>query len=152
MVRFGLGHHLTSVDPANIIPFSTVLFAVYFTYATTLVLLKASALFFYARVFQTRQYTTWFTWALYATHFLNMAWFIGLTFGQSFMCSPPAKAWNPTLPGHCGSTAALWLGSAVPSVVIDFIILILPLPMIWSLKMSMNRKAAITAVFICGYW
>jgi hypothetical protein len=152
MVHFGLGRHLVDIDQANLLPFFTVLFAVYFTYDAALVLLKASALLFYARIFLNRQYSTSFTWCLYMTHFLNIAWFLGIVFSSAFMCKPIAKSWNPTLDGHCGSTPGLWLGSAIPSVAIDLIILLLPLPMIWSLKMSTARKSGITAIFVCGYW
>lgn len=152
MIHFGLGRHFGEVEPTKYLPFFTVLFAVYFTYDTALVLLKASALMFFARIFLSRQYATWFSWCLYVTHFLNIAWFLGIVFSSAFMCKPIAKSWNPTLEGKCGSTPGLWLGSAIPSVVIDLIILLLPLPMIWSLKMSTARKSGITAIFVCGYW
>jgi hypothetical protein len=152
MVQFGLGRHFADIDPDDMLPFFTVLFAVYFIYDTALVLLKASALLFFARIFLSQQYSTWFSWCLYATHFLNIAWFLGIVFSSAFMCQPIAKSWNPTLEGKCGSTPGLWLGSAIPSVVIDLIILLLPLPMIWSLKMSTARKSGITAIFVCGYW
>lgn len=152
MVRFGLGRHLADIDPSNLLPFFTVLFAVYFTYDAALVLLKASALLFYSRIFLNKQYSTWFSTALYVTHFLNIAWFLGIVLSSAFMCKPIAKSWNPLLEGTCGSTPGLWLGSAIPSVVIDLIILLLPLPMIWSLKMSTARKSGITAIFVCGYW
>jgi hypothetical protein len=153
MVHFGLGRHFVDIEPANTLPFFTVLFAVYFAYDTALVLLKASALLFYARIFLGRQYhATWFSWCLYLTHFLNIAWYLGIVFSSAFMCKPIAKSWNPTLEGHCGSTPGLWLGSAIPSVAIDLIILLLPLPMIWSLKMNKARKLGIMAIFVCGYW
>jgi hypothetical protein len=152
MVHYGLGRHLADVDEANVLPFFTILFTVYFTYDTALVLLKASALLFYARIFLNRQYSTSFTYSLYVVHALNIAWFVGIVLSSAFMCKPIAKSWNPFLEGTCGSTPALWLGSAIPSVVIDLIILMLPLPMIWTLKMSIARKSGITAIFVCGYW
>ncbi|ROV99191.1 hypothetical protein VPNG_08249 [Cytospora leucostoma] len=44
-----------------------------------------------------------------------------------------------------------WIGAAVPSVVIDIIILILPLPKLWHLKINTARKIGLMTVFILGY-
>ncbi|KAI1810311.1 hypothetical protein GGS20DRAFT_208214 [Poronia punctata] len=44
-----------------------------------------------------------------------------------------------------------YLGSAIPNVVIDLLILILPVPLIWRLRTSLLRKMGITIVFLLGY-
>ncbi len=53
--------------------------------------------------------------------------------------------------GHCSNEDTLWLGSVIPSVIIDLIILIMPLPMIWKLQMKLTKKILIMGVFMCGY-
>lgn len=44
------------------------------------------------------------------------------------------------------------MGSAIPSVLIDIIILVLPLPKLWHLKIDLARKIGLMTVFILGYW
>ncbi len=151
MLDFGLGYHVPFVQESDIFTFLRLLWASYFLYDIALFLTKASALLFFSRLFPKHTNAPWFNWAIYVTHALNAAWLIAIIFGTIFMCDPVEKNWNPFVPGTCGPTNALWIGSAVPSVVIDLIILVLPLPKIWGLQMSRARKAGLTLVFILGY-
>ncbi len=127
-------------------------YIVYYVYDITLFLAKTSALLFLSRLFPRHANPAWWNFALWTTYGLNIAWFLGICFGTAFMCKPLAKAWNPFLPGECGPTSALWIGSAIPSVAIDLIILLLPLPKIWTLKIGPAKKAGVLLVFILGYW
>lgn len=151
MLHFGLGYHIFVVDPNDLGIFLKLLWSIYFVYDIALAITKTSALLFLSRIFPKRANSRWFNYAIYTTHALNVAWLIGIIFGTIFMCTPIEKNWNPMVPGKCGPTNALWLGSAVPSVVIDLIILILPLPKIWGLRLSPAKKTGITLVFLLGY-
>ncbi|KAI9035838.1 Major Facilitator Superfamily protein [Aspergillus affinis] len=148
---FGLGHHTQFVEPKDLSIFLRLLYAIYFVYDIGLFFTKLSALLFLSRIFPWHANSKWFNYTIVATHCLNCAWLAGIIFGTVFMCNPVEKGWNPTLPGHCGTTSALWLGSAIPSVIIDLIILLLPLPKIWTLQMTTTRKMAIIGVFVIGY-
>lgn len=152
MVQLGLGHHIWTISPSNLSILLKLLYAIYFLYDVSLFLTKTSALLFFSRVFPKYGKASWFDYALWTTHGLNVAWFVGIIFGTVFMCNPVAKGWDPFLPGTCGPTSALWIGSAIPSVVIDLIILTLPLPKIWGLNMNKKRKMGLTFVFLLGYW
>ncbi|KAI1662206.1 hypothetical protein F4813DRAFT_396903 [Daldinia decipiens] len=79
------------------------------------------------------------------------SWLLGIIFGTVFMCDPVAKNYIPDMDGRCVDTGALWIGSAVPSVLIDLFILVLPLPKIWGLQMSLAKRSGITLVFMLGY-
>ena len=144
-----MGKHVQIVPPENITPFLLLLWVEYYVFDIGTVLGKSSALFFYARVFSNPN--SRFKWALWIVHGLNAAWLIALIFAIIFECSPIERAWVPTLPGTCSNTDALWLGSGVPSLLIDLVILIMPVPMLWRLRMKKNRKWLIMGVFICGY-
>ena len=37
-------------------------------------------------------------------------------------------------------------------MIIDLCILVMPLPMLWGLQTSRNRKLLTTGIFVCGYW
>lgn len=153
MLQHGLGKHVEFVEGEDLAIFAKLVYANYFTYDFALCFTKASALFFLQRVFVSNSNgKTWFRWAVWAAHAINVSWLVGIVFATVFMCDPIAKGWNPALPGTCGDTKALWVGSAIPSVVIDLIILLLPMPMIWGLQMNQVKKIAITIVFFLGYW
>ena len=65
-------------------------------------------------------------------------------------CSPIQKLWQPNIPGHCFSRHSGGVASAVFNVISDFSILILPLPIVWRLQMSWNKKSRVLAVFGMG--
>ncbi|EED11956.1 conserved hypothetical protein [Talaromyces stipitatus ATCC 10500] len=142
---------ITSADAPTLIILKLI-YTIYFVYDAAICIARASALLFYNRVFTRRANTAAFNAILWALHALNITWFIGIVFGTIFLCKPINKNWDPALPGTCGPTRALWIGSAVPSVSIDLIILILPLPKIWHLReTSFKRKVGLIVVFILGY-
>ena len=151
IVDLGGGKHVWLVPANNLRILSKILFATYLVYDTALVLAKASALMFLSRVFPRYANPRWFNIAIWVIHGLNIAWFVGIVLGTFLMCDPVQKTWIPTLPGTCGTPSQLYIGSAVPSVVIDLLILILPVPIIWRLHTSLSKKTGITAVFILGY-
>lgn len=97
---------------------------------------KASVLLFYARIFTTLSRP--FRYALWIGHTLNFLWWIGAIVRCVLFCSPTQKYWDTEKPGFCRSADALYVGSAVPSVVIDLYILLLPLPIIWTLFMRLS--------------
>jgi hypothetical protein len=151
MVHHGLGRRLAFVAEEDLTEFLRILFIGYFVYDIGLAVTKCSALLFFSRVFPRRQTPTWFNWALYTIHALNAAWLVGIIFGTVFICRPVSKNWIPTLPGQCGAPSGLWIGSAVPSAFIDLLILLLPLPQIWSLQLTRAKRFGIIAVFMLGY-
>lgn len=127
-----------------------ILFFTYFISYLGLALAKASALFFFSRIFPRAASPTWFNVGVTVTHILNVAWLVGITFGTAFNCNPVAKNWEVT-DGKCGPNSSIFIASVVPSVFIDLVILILPLPRIWDIKTSKSRKFGLTVVFVLGY-
>ncbi|KAI1141436.1 hypothetical protein F5Y05DRAFT_261382 [Hypoxylon sp. FL0543] len=151
-IHYGVGYHIWTLPPENTAMIVRIIFAIYLTYDTALFLTKASALLFLSRLFPNHANALWFNLVRYAAHALNIAWFLGIVFGTFFMCDPVAKNWDVAITyGTCGSTSSLFIGSAVPSVAIDLIILILPLPKIWGLQISKGRKLGISVIFFFGY-
>lgn len=124
----------------------------YFVYDAGLFLTKLSVLLFLRRVFPKSHSGNWFNIGLLVAHVINVAWLLGIVFGTIFLCDPIEKSYNPMIPGSCGSTSSLYIGSAVPSIAIDLIILILPLPKLWSLQIDRARKMGLIVVFTFGYW
>jgi hypothetical protein len=152
LLQLGLGRHIQTLSPTNSLMTLKLIYIVYFMYDAAICTARASALLFFSRIFPRQVNTTLFNVMLWALHAFNVAWFIGIMFGTIFLCQPVSKNWNPAVPGACGPTTALWIGSAVPSVSIDLGILILPIPKIWGLQISLARKTGIATVFLLGYW
>ena len=67
-----------------------------------------------------------------------------------FQCSPVEAAWNPSIPHKCVNLQAMLKVISVEDVLTDVLILCLPLPMVWQLKMSTKLKWQITGMFLVG--
>ncbi|KAK7224170.1 hypothetical protein V2G26_012173 [Clonostachys chloroleuca] len=151
LVSNGLGRHLWALDGTQITTILKLLYAVYYVYDLCLTLTRACALFFFTRIFPSYGKWDWFSICVWVTHGLNIGWFVGIVIGTIVRCHPIAKNWIPTLDGYCGPNNSFYVGSAVPSVSIDLIILILPLPKVWALHTSAAKKIGICVVFALGY-
>ena len=54
------------------------------------------------------------------------------------------KLWDPELDGHCIHNNVLFLTDCALSIVSDFIILTLQMPLVWALQMPTRRKIEIS--------
>lgn len=76
----------------------------------------------------------------------------GLLLG-SLICRPFAANWNQNIPGsHCGNTVKMELSTAIVNMILDFMIAILPLPVLWHFRIHWKKKAMLTCVFSLGLW
>ncbi|KAL8900591.1 MAG: hypothetical protein Q9192_000978 [Flavoplaca navasiana] len=64
-------------------------------------------------------------------------------------CRPLAAAWNPTL-GQCKPIEHQEYASVSINMVLDLIIVVLPMPTLWSLRMPWRRKAFLSMLFSLG--
>lgn len=67
-----------------------------------------------------------------------------------FTCRPIAYNWDPSIDGTCGNLKALEISSGVFNMLVDVWVVFLPLPVIWKLQMSRQKKWAVTASFALG--
>lgn len=147
-VSIGLGRHFSTlhVAPNQVL---LALFVENIIYNTGLTLVKMSVLMFYARIFSSvRKYQISF-WVMGC---VIVGWGIAINFLAIFTCTPVAAAWNPAVPGVCLSTQATFRGATISNIVIDLWLLLLPLPMLWSLHIGRARKVGLVGVFAAGYW
>lgn len=124
-----------------------------FSFGISISLAKMSALFFYARVFGGIRVNPnrSFKLAWYCIFVLVVAWMLWDVIYEVVQCNPPEKFYRPFLPGHCLDLYRSFLPNAISSVIIDFWILILPLPTLWKLQMGLVKKSQVTIMFFCGY-
>lgn len=72
--------------------------------------------------------------------------------GGTLLCSPVAKLWYPSMPGHCASAQSYWISVATIDIILDFVVLILPVPSIASLNLPRKQKCSLVLVFLLGFF
>lgn len=71
----------------------------------------------------------------------------------SLMCRPFAYSWDRTIAGgHCGDSLKMELSTCVVNIILDFMIVLLPLPLLWTLHVSLKKKALLSGIFSLGLW
>ena len=118
-------------------------------YNTGLTVIKMSVLLSYVRIFRIVLVYRVVFWIV---AFLIIGWGIAINTMAIFQCTPIHKAWDLTIPGHCLNLSKTYLGTAITNIVIDFILLVLPIPMLWKLHIQTSSKIALIVVFSAGYW
>ncbi|KAI0431573.1 hypothetical protein F5Y09DRAFT_330270 [Xylaria sp. FL1042] len=148
-VSLGLGKHAATVLPADLAKSPLIIFIANLLYYPYVSLPKFSVLFFYSRIFQ--RTNKWFTFALWATGVANAGWLLSVYIVAIFQYTPIGVAWE-TVPGSNSNPQGEWyLGVSISSLLIDFLILILPLPMLWGLQATIMRRIAVVVIFLFGY-
>lgn len=116
-------------------------------YSFAIPLPKIVLLLFYIRIFPNPR----FKLAVYAVASFVIAWCPAVFFTDMFQCSPVAFAWDKSIHGGtCINVLAFFRYIAVPIVLSDVAVLLLPLPMIWQLHMTSKQKLALSSVFLLG--
>ena len=118
------------------------------TYCLVITGIKASILCMYLRLFGVNKA---FSKAVYSFLVMVVAWGVATFFSTIFQCTPISAVWDPsTTNGQCLDYPSWFIGTSVPSILIDFGILVLPITMIWRLKLSTGKKVALTSIFLIG--
>lgn len=79
------------------------------------------------------------------------AWQVGQVFIQLFACNPVAKSWDKSIPGTCQPISVMRNMNSSANIVSDFIILMLPLPIIWRLELPLKQRMAVAGIFGLGF-
>ena len=92
-----------------------------------------------------------FRLSLYITMAFVVGYHISFILALIFACDPVRKSWDATiLTGHCINRSAVYLINGILNVVSDFIILLLPLPMIKKIQMPLRQKILVASFFSVG--
>ena len=147
-VSVGLGKHITEVE-GSLRMFLTVNFAQQLIYKVDITLAKLSVLLFYGRIFGSSRR---FRFALYLVAFPVVSWGVVLVFVDVANCKPIRKYWDLSVPGHCLDPYWIYVGEVVANIIIDIVILLLPLPRLWKLQVSVEKKIGLSIAFTLSYW
>jgi hypothetical protein len=107
---------------------------------------KLSVLWLYTTLFTTRsfKYAAWALMAVVAGY--------GIAFLCVFLtnCQPISQEWDPVPGGHCRDLNIEELTSISLNMVMDTLIVVLPMPSLWHLRMAARNKITITVMFGMG--
>ncbi|KAL8906230.1 MAG: hypothetical protein Q9207_002152 [Kuettlingeria erythrocarpa] len=116
-------------------------------YITSLAFTKISILLLYRRMFPIRNFHT----ILWAVGAFVVAFTVANVLSIIFGCKPIKAAFNPFIKGKCiNDGEAAILTFAIMTIVTDFVILLLPLPLVWKLRLPKIRKFQLTFIFLLG--
>ena len=116
-------------------------------YVGSVTLSKVSILLFYQRIFQIRKP---FRIASWIVGFLVFGFFASNEFGLIFSFSPVEAQWKVWLPNTTIQIKQFWLATGIINVLLDVIILCLPQPLVWKLKMGWKQRILLSGVFCLG--
>ncbi|KAI0484886.1 hypothetical protein GGR56DRAFT_615993 [Xylariaceae sp. FL0804] len=151
LAQHGLGLDMWNVSFDNI---TEILHLYYFDellYITALALTKVSILLFYLKVFPKKSFRIT-TYCLIAA---NVTYALTYDLLLIFQCNPIQGAWllwDGTFQGQCISINILGWSAAAFNIALDLAVIILPLPMLFSLSMSMTKRLQIVAMFAVGFF
>ena len=140
---------ILSTDPSHLWDAGAITFAGYPIWAASVTCIKLSILLGYYDFFFV---VRWFVRCVYVVIGLTVVLFVAIMIGLFTGCSPIQYNWDTSIPGgHCGlpRNESFYLSGAL-NLALDIIIVVLPLPVIWTLKVSSLKKAGISAMFSLG--
>ena len=110
-------------------------------------LIRMSAILFIGRVFGVARGMHLLTRLLLV---LSILYGLVLFLEIFLICRPMAVDWNVHIDGTCGDQVLSYLVLEVFGLVLDFTILIVPIPCIWRLNINLTRKMSIATMFSIG--
>lgn len=115
-------------------------------YKFTINLTKSSILLLYLRIFPNKPFRR----AVYVLLVYVVGYATSSIVVTVLQCTPVARAWDRTLPGSCINLTAFWYANACTNVLGDFVILLLPMPVINSLHLPPRQKVGLMMIFALG--
>ncbi|RDA82643.1 hypothetical protein CP532_0923 [Ophiocordyceps camponoti-leonardi (nom. inval.)] len=152
-VLAGVGRGLGKHNAALSIP-DLVAALMWQSIATTIYILNMMFVKLSIGIFLLRLTNVWavYKWILWISLTIVTLWSIGLFIWDIFQCTPVQKQWDFRIErGHCASPKGIIdsvIALTVLTVSSDWLYALLPIPMVWNVKMT--RQAKVTVIVILG--
>ncbi|KAI4133647.1 MAG: hypothetical protein LQ341_006147 [Variospora aurantia] len=143
----GFGRHIWALeDPKFTVRFMEILYiyAIFFYLSSTAI--KICILLFYRRIFPVRELKL----ALQIAMGIVIAYFFGSVLSLIFQCAPIDKYWNREKPGSCVNGDIVLIVPGAINAVLNFLIIALPIPLLWKLRTTVSQKSVLTGIFVCA--
>lgn len=147
VISHGMGQHFVALPPSMFIEQAKDLFGLEFLYIMAIALIKTSVLLMYLRIFPDETFRT----CCFVIQAVVVAWWLSIGVACIFQCTPIRKAWmGPLVEGHCVDLRSSFIGNAVPNMVTDVAILILPITQVWGLQINIAQRLSMCFMFLLG--
>jgi hypothetical protein len=91
------------------------------------------------------------TIGIYVVGSFVLLWELSTGIVDVFPCWPVSRYWDPTIQAQwCVDMPDFFFGKAIPNIIGDFAILILPIHPVWNLKISTREKIILSCMFLVG--
>lgn len=112
--------------------------------------IKASIAVFLLRIAVRKR----FKWILKISMLIIILWTTGIFIFNIFQCKPVEFQWDFTIKGgKCVDPDAIVIGAyalSILAVLSDWLYALLPIPMLWSVKMNLQTKLSVTIILSLG--
>ncbi len=146
IIDLGCGLHIWAIPPPQLVLMFKHLVALQLIYTTALWLCRISGLAFYARLCKD---VTRFRMHMWAASIFVTSVFITQFLVLALQCIPLKALWGDG-PGKCMTTRAAFISTAAMTIVCDSLILLIPIRIIWDLKMNRRRKILLALTLLVG--
>ncbi|KAI8299567.1 hypothetical protein K4K61_010538 [Colletotrichum sp. SAR11_59] len=120
------------------------------TYVLDMLFIKLSIGFFLLRLSTSKVYN----WIIYVSLAIITVWSTVIFFWNIFQCSPVEAQWDYTiLNSQCVSPNAVVAAAysiSVMTILSDWLYALIPIPLIWNVKMSKQAKATVIVILGLG--
>ena len=117
-------------------------------WVTSVTFIRASVVFLYIRLFPIRIFRR----ICYSVLVANLVFFISTVLADCLICRPISYRWNQVIEGtgYCGHEKPLDLYIGIVNLLLDVTAVVLPMPVLWGLKMDMGNKVKLSGMFGLG--
>ncbi|KAF2648989.1 hypothetical protein K491DRAFT_722089 [Lophiostoma macrostomum CBS 122681] len=121
----------------------------------SLMCIKLSMLFFYRRIFVIKgNHRDWSSIVINFMIAVVFCWGFGFGFAYMFGCGTSFSTYRATAGAEvqkkCINTQLVLYAGCISGFIEDFLIIVIPIPLVWRLQLDTPRKLAVTGVFLTG--
>ena len=110
--------------------------------------IRASIVFLYIHIFPTRVFRR----ICYMVLVANLVFFVSTVLADCLICKPISYRWDRVVggTGSCGNEKSLDLFIGIFNLILDVIAVVLPMPVLWGLKLDIAKKVKLSGMFGMG--
>lgn len=108
---------------------------------------KISILSLYTSLFPTQRFVI----LCYVTMGVTAAYFTSVLLETFLLCKPVQFNWDKSIvDGTCEGQNTAYLVAGITNLVIDVFVVVMPMPMLWGLRMSLRKRLGVIGMFSLG--
>ncbi|KAH7304850.1 hypothetical protein BKA65DRAFT_205024 [Rhexocercosporidium sp. MPI-PUGE-AT-0058] len=144
--QYGSGRHIWDVPMEKFTTYTKLGIPGAVTYNMSTLFTKVAILMFYLRL----STDSYFRSVTYVVMFVAVGYSLAGGFAFLYLCRPLPKYWNFMIPGECSNFGAAFLSGAALNVATDVALLLLPLWLLYPLRLPLKQKIGVTLILMTG--